>query len=365
MPDPLRVVQILAPAPFGGLEAVVAALSAGLAERGHQVTVLPLLDAKGELPSCFEPLARSGVRLRPIRFPPRSYRAEISAIAEELGPGDMAHTHGYHGDLVGWRAARRSGRPVVSTVHGFTGGGWRNRFYEWAQVRALTRFDRVVAVSGKLGDDLVARGVPAGHITVIPNAMRPSGERLDRVRARARLGLPAGAWIAGWVGRLSREKGPDLFLEALAQSADWLGSVIGTGPMESGLRNQARTTGLDERVRWHGIVPGAAAFLPAFDAVVLSSRTEGTPVVLLEAMAARVPVIATAVGGIPDVIGGGEGLLVPPEDPAALARALQQVAADPEAARQRATAAGRRLETAFSEQTWLDRYESLYHQVQP
>jgi glycosyltransferase involved in cell wall biosynthesis len=138
--------------------------------------------------------------------------------------------------------------------------------------------------------------------------------------------------------------------------------VIGDGPDVEQLRERSASLGFGARVRWHGAVPGAGGLMAAFDAFVLSSRTEGTPMVLLEAMAAGVPVVATTVGGVPDVVSGGEALLVPPEAPASLAAALRTLLLDPAGARERAAAARARLQ-AFDAGLWLDRYDAVYRQV--
>jgi len=118
-----------------------------------------------------------------------------------------------------------------------------------------------------------------------------------------------------------------------------------------------------DRVNWHGLVPDAADLYPAFDAWVLSSRTEGTPIALLEAMAARVPVVATAVGGVPDVVSSAEALLVPSEQPRELAAALATVLADRAQAALRAEAAYRRLTEAYSPGGWLDAHVALYRSL--
>ncbi|MDH5284682.1 MAG: glycosyltransferase, partial [Gemmatimonadota bacterium] len=114
-----------------------------------------------------------------------------------------------------------------------------------------------------------------------------------------------------------------------------------------------------------GLVPGAGQLVGAFDLLVLSSRTEGTPIVLFEAMQAGVPIVATAVGGVPDVLGPDTALLVPPGQPALLASAIQSVARDPAAALARAAKAKARLESEFAPGPWLAGYEALYHSLLP
>ena len=266
----------------------------------------------------------------------------------------MVHTHGYRTDVIDASAARRSKLPTVTTVHGFTGvGGWRGRVYEYLQRRAFRRFDAVVAVSRPLVTLLRNAGVSADRVHMIPNAYAP-GEFIARDDARRSLGLGDG-FIAGWIGRLSQEKAPDVFVAALdLVDGAIAGAIIGSG------REAPRHS---PRVILLGQIADAARMMKAFDVLVLSSRTEGTPMVLFEAMAAKVPVVATAVGGVPDVVSDNEALLVLPERPDALARAIAAVRDDPAAARTRAAAAAKRLATEYAVGPWVDRYAAVYQGV--
>jgi glycosyltransferase involved in cell wall biosynthesis len=240
--------------------------------------------------------------------------------------------------------------------------------YQWLQRRALRRFDAVVAVSRPLVDDLAESGVPRERIHYVQNAWRPPPppERpLDREAACRALGIALDAFRVGWVGRLSSEKGPEVLVEALRQVGDVPVTVsfVGDGPLRQALEGRAAALRVADRIHWHGMVPGAARLLRAFGAFVLTSRTEGTPIALLEAMAAEVPIIATAVGGVPDVVSSQEALLVPPDDSRAVATALREVFQHPDAARRRARAARERLERAFGLDDWLGRHETVYRAV--
>lgn len=354
----MRILHVLAPAPYGGLERVVAALTAGMSARGHDVHVAAVLECEGE----GHPFLRElRVPAHVIRAPGRAYGAEMAAVGalrHSLRP-HVVHTHGYRADVLHGRPAGATGIPSTTTVHGFTGGGPRNQLYEAMQRLALRRFDAVVAVSEPLARQLRVT-VPGDRVRTIPNAWSPVEPPLPRADARARLGIGAGEFVAGWVGRLSHEKGADVLLDALPALPGARASFLGDGADEAALRARAARRGTADRVRWHGAVPEAAALYGAFDVFVLSSRTEGTPIALFEAIAAGVPVVAARVGGVPDVVGPGEAWLVPPDDPAALAAALADVRASPDQARARADAARRRLETVFGCVPWLDAYESLY-----
>ncbi|MFL5540194.1 MAG: glycosyltransferase [Longimicrobiaceae bacterium] len=364
----MTVLHVLAPAPWGGLERVVRALAAGAARRGRETHVAALLgpDRSAEHPFVVS-LRDAGVPVHAVRTGAREYlreRAWLAALCGRLG-ADVVHTHGYRADVIGASAARARGVPCVTTVHGFTGGGLKNRIYEGVQRIAFRGFDAVVAVSRPLSAVLAAAGVPAGRVRVIPNAWDGEPEPLEPVPARRRLGVDAGAFHVGWMGRMSREKGADVLLDAVALLADLplVASLVGDGPERAALAARAARLGVAGRVRFHGALPAAGEVVAAFDVLALSSRTEGTPMVLFEAISASVPVVASRVGGVPDVTGEAGALLVPADDPAALAAALRRVHRSPAEAFARAEAARRRLGTRYAVDPWLDAYEALYAEV--
>jgi glycosyltransferase involved in cell wall biosynthesis len=259
------------------------------------------------------------------------------------------HTHGYRADVGSLGIAKSVGAGSVSTVHGFTGGSRRNRTYERMQVWALRRIDAVVAVSRPLADLLESRGVSSGRLHIVPNAWSPLSAALPRDEARRRLGLGDAIHFA-WLGRLTREKGADVLLRSIpALPPNVQISFIGDGRERSSLVALANELGVADRVVWHGLVPDAGRLLPAFDGYVLSSRTEGTPIALFEAMAARI-----------DVVGNEDAVLVPSEEPLALATAIQSIVDENASAMTRTEAAARRLEQQFGVAPWLDAYENVY-----
>ena len=183
---------------MGGLESVVKALTVGLSRRGHHVNVIAILDLEPS-PHPFElSLARAGLPVTPIRLRPRAYLRERRRLTEHFlrTAPQVVHTHGYRADVQAGSVARRLGIATISTVHGFTGGDWKNRLYERLQERALRHCDAVVAVAPTLVDRLRSRGVATERIHLVPNAWarpsgwlsreagapgtRPSGARLDR-----------------------------------------------------------------------------------------------------------------------------------------------------------------------------------------
>lgn len=362
---PLRVMHVCAPAAVGGLERVVHGLSAGLARANHEVVVVAAVDPDADTAGFVGPLRSAGIRTEILRVHPRGYfveRRAVSTLRDAFRPAVM-HTHGYRSDLLHGGAARRRGIATVTTLHGYSRMGGLSPIFEAIQKRMLRRFDGVVAVSEPLERMLLDLGVTPARVHHIPNAWVAQGTPLDRDAARQRLGLPAGGPAIGWVGRLVGVKGPDVFLRALSRldSNDWHACVIGDGPLRPSLDKLADQLGLRDRVHFAGLVQDAGTVLSAFDVFVLSSHSEGTPIALMEAMAARVPVVATDVGGVSGLISGREdGRLVPPASPDALAVAIDAMLARPEEARAFAERAARTLETQFDATLWIDRHVEAY-----
>jgi glycosyltransferase involved in cell wall biosynthesis len=362
------ILHVLAPGEVGGLERVVYSLAAGHRRRGHDIHAAVVIAPSSNEPPYVRMLRDAGAVVAPVSVSSRAYlaeRAAIAALCERVRP-NVVHTHGYRPDVVDASVPRRRGIPTVTTVHGFTGGGWKDRFYELLQRRAFRRFTAVVAVSRPLGAALERSGVPRESLHVIRNAWDGAVTFLERQAARSALGLSQEGVHIGWVGRLSPEKGPDVVVDAVARLQDTPVSLsmIGDGPARASLQSRGKSLGLNGRLKWHGTVPEAARLFAAFDAFVLSSHTEGTPIVLLEAMAAGVPVVVTAVGGVPDVVSDAEAWLVPANNPTALSEALRTVLSNRAEGQRRAALARQRLDGEFALQPWLDRYETLYRAVQ-
>ena len=212
------ILHVPAPAAVGGMESVVHRLTRGLVAAGTPVHAHIIVPPDHE-PPLARGLREGGVQVHVTAVTGRRYgveRERTRALCREFGV-EVVHSHGYRTDVIDAPAARGIGLPVVSTVHGFTGGGWKNALYERLQLRALRQMDRVLAVSRPLVDLLRARGVPPSAIRLVPNAWAAEGPPLLRAEARQALGLGEAAGpLVGWIGRLSREKGPDVLVEAAA-----------------------------------------------------------------------------------------------------------------------------------------------------
>lgn len=368
--ESLSIAHVLAPNTTGGLESVVLALAVGQLHSGHTVRVIAVETLGTDSSSFTSTLAAAGIEVLRLRVRGRGYlreRTAVAALCRRFRP-DVVHTHGYRPDVVDGPAIRRLGIATVSTIHGLTNHeSLKGRFLHWLQARALRYYDAVAVVSRPLVQAYAERGISPDRLHCVPNGWGGTVP-LERGAARASLGLHEHDLVIGWIGRLSAEKGADVFIEAMARVARRHASesplkavIIGDGPERESLREQARAVGLaDLQIEWLGVVPGAGRLAAAFDVFVLSSRSEGTPIALLEAMAAGAPVVATSVGGVPDVVTRAEALLVPPDEPLALAAAIDDSLRHRPAALARAAAARQRLATEYDLGLWLSRYERVY-----
>jgi glycosyltransferase involved in cell wall biosynthesis len=226
----------------------------------------------------------------------------------------------------------------------------------------------VVAISLDVRQKLLAAGVAPQRIRVIHSAVEPPAGLpgpAGRAAARARYGIGVEEVAIGMVAALERRKAHDVLLQALAPAVATMPPFrvlfCGDGSERRPLERMARALGLGDRVRFLGEQRQVADVLAALDLFVLPSRQEGLGVAVLEAMAMALPVVATAVGGLPEAVEAGRtGLLVPPEDPRALGAAIAELARDLDRARRMGDAGRARVAAEFSMERMSEAYEKLY-----
>ena len=253
------------------------------------------------------------------------YRDVIRRFAPDVILGYFAYPYGFANVLFG----RAAGVPVVtfcrgSDIHSIARKRSQSRVIAWA----LRRSAKVFAVSRALKAEVVELGVDADHVVVIPNGIE--AERFThtgRETARARVGLPAAGRVVVCVSRLSAEKGIDVLIDAVAhlQTRNVRVVIVGDGPDETALVERARQAGVSDRVVFAGSRPHdeVPLWIAAADVAVLSSRKEGYPNAVVEYLACGRPVVATRVGGVPEILTSRDlGAMVDPEDPRALAQAV-------------------------------------------
>lgn len=349
----LHVVHVVFSLDVGGQERVILDLARGLVARGHRTTVISLTEG-GTLRERF-----AGIPVETIAsgqgFNPRTI-ARLARRLRELAP-DVVHTHNRSPLIYGAPAAKLARVPrLVHTKHGRSDGG--------VAVRALAHlYDAYVAVSEDTAR--VARDtehVPARLVRVIDNGIDVAQFVPDagaRGRVRKELGVAPDTCLIGSAGRLVPEKNYGLLLAAAAGAlarGEAALAIAGDGPERDALRAQAPAG-----VRWLGIRHDIPALLSAFDVFALSSATEGLPIAVIEAMAAGLPILCTAVGGLPKVVrDGATGRVIAAGDRAAYTAALDGLVADAGLRSTLGEAARADAATRFSLARVVDDYLTLY-----
>ncbi len=279
---------------------------------------------------------------------------------------DVIHAHGYKADLYTWAALRRASIPIVSTCHNWIETTAPLRAYGLIDRRVLRSFAAVIAVSHDVQRQLLSAGVAPDRVTLIPNGVdiRPFLAHSPT----SRLQQTASPLTVGFVGRLSHEKGADLFLQAAARALKdhplTRFQIIGDGPDRQTLEQLAQTLHIDQHVTFLGRKDDMPGVYASLDLLVSSSRQEGLPMSLLEAMAARLPIVATAVGEVPSLIRSHQtGLLVPPSDVDAIAEAMNTLLADAPLRQQLGANARHLVEANFSAAQMTGQYKRVYAHV--
>jgi glycosyltransferase involved in cell wall biosynthesis len=370
-PHPVTVVQLLASPFLGGVERQLLGLATSLP--AHYRTAFLTFAERGLATPFVNEARRLGFETVVLKSnAPRFFRC-VAEIADELRRlrADVLCCSGYKSDLLGWRAARRVGAPVVGIAHGWTAHTLKVRLYETLDRWVLKRMDAVACVSEGQAVKVRRAGVCPERAPVIRNAIRAEAfGRAEPANREMLLNLfpERPERIVAAAGRLSPEKGFGVLIDAVALLAPQhpkVGFILfGDGPLRDELTRRIAEHGLQNRLILAGFRSDLERVLPACDLAVSSSHTEGLPVVVLEEMAAGLPVVATAVGGTPEVVVDGvTGWLVPPSDPAALARRLTDVLASPESARAMGWAGRRRVETHFTFAAMAEGYLELFRAV--
>ncbi len=346
----MKVLLLIHGMDLGGSESMVAALARYLLARGDAVEI-----------GCLGVLGRLGAEVRaagmPIVVHARRHGPDATLplrLAQRIRAEqfDVVHAHQRTALFYGLLAGLLHYAPLVYTEHGPAVGTpirWRQRVFN----RALGwRARRVTAVSQHLARQLVeCEGLRSAKVEVIHNAVDverfAGGARGGRDAARVQLGLPASAAIIGSVGRLDAVKNYALLMRAVRLLPEhWL-VLVGDGPEQEALTALAQQLGITARVRFLGMRRDVGHVLPAFDVFCLSSVSEGIPLSMLEAMAARVPVVATRAGGIPEAVRHEREALLVDGNPADLAAALARVLADAALRRALTDSAFTRVATEF------------------
>ena len=347
----MRILHVIQEMRTGGAERIVVSLARGAAAAGHEVAVASapgeLLAEIGEAPHFDMPIVGRRARAVPaavldLRRPLRRWRP------------DIVHCHNPGMGVVTSIVTLRGRRPpALVSVHGVPDE-------DWAKTARLLRLARLPAVACGPGVQAALDEHGLRVAATIWNGVSPAPRPADRAQLEREWNLPVDYALLLAVGRLVPAKNHQLALRALVDIPNATLAIVGDGPLAAELMQQAQAAGVGDRVVLAGLRNDARALMGAADVVVVSSRSEGLPMVVLEALAAGTPVVATAVRGIRELLTHDQdSLLAEPGDVDGLAAAVVRVLSDRELAA-RITAAGRALAAAHSDEAMVTAFLELY-----
>lgn len=362
--EAVRLLLVVDSLEVGGAERQVVDLALALRRGGYEVTVA--CSIAGDLSGALE---EAGIPFRPLLnrlakrrlSPAYAWRLRRLLRRERF---DLVHAHIYASVVAAAIATLETEVPLVITEH--TEASWQLWRARWVSRWVYRRVERIIAVSSPIRRRLIERdGVHPDLITIVPNAVAPPPEPPPDSPPP----LPAELRpLVGAIARLQPEKGVANFLKAAAHVAPRFPEahfvIAGDGPLRQDLIALAENLGLGDRVHFLGFRSDASALMRSLDVLVVPSLTEGSPLVTLEAMAAGIPVVASAVGGIPDQVRHyREGLLVPAGDAGAMGDAILALLRNPDRARRLGEAGRRRATSEFGHAAMVRRIEGVYSEV--
>lgn len=371
IPRPTRVLMVVPPA-GGGLAQHVVALLRGLAAEGYQAAV------------CCEPESLVAEAAEALSFPVHPVRIaaegpsrtlmSVVQVARAVGSlqAQIVHTHSFRAGLVGALVMPGAGGArLAATIHNFPPGPPEGRAKarrrdRWAVQMLLRRADRLITVSDALRRELAElRPRAADKMLTIPNGVDTTKDPVDQAAARRLFDLNPLAPVIGMVARLAPEKGIPQFLrccQVVSQQrpeAQFL--LAGDGPLREQVEADRGKLGLEDRVRLLGEVDALHELLAALDVLVVASTTEGSSVVAMQAMCQQRPVVATRVGGVPEVVSDGEtGILVEPENHRELARGVLTLLDDADLRARMGVRGRQRVKELFDMQDMVARVKEVY-----
>jgi glycosyltransferase involved in cell wall biosynthesis len=356
----MRILQVISTLGVGGAERMVASLARNLRRHGHAVAVVSLSGAQR---NAVETALRSedvSLHFLGARAGRAALFREAARVVADFRP-DVIHTHlgAMKYAMAGWRRSR-----MIHTVHNLAehDSAWKNRTLQWVAFRAgvvpVAIGEAVAATMRRmygLSPCIIPNGIPVASFASPPAA---------RDETRVALGIPRDAPTFVTVARLMPQKDHATLVRALASARlrdlDARCLIVGDGELRPSLERLADELEVRDRVRFLGVRADVPQLLAASDVFVLSSRFEGNPLAVMEAMAAGRPVVSTAVGCVPELVDARTGELVPPGSPGALEAAMFRLASDPALARTKGAAAAGVAAERFDESVMVSAYERLY-----
>ncbi len=370
MPRRRGVLQLRSSLGFFGAENVVLEIAKGLRQSDYR----PFIGVFSNGVEAQEQLAaearRNEIDSVVFQCKPRWDKKAVAGIRDfiESNGIDIVQSHGYKADFFALAASRGTRVKKIATCHPWTETSYSRlgRFYTWIDKTLLNRFDRIVAVSEPLKNEILEKNISPSRISVIENGIDLLRFQVSKPREQVcrEFGLPTDRKIIGTIGRLVPEKGQHLLIEAAAKLKDEFADayfvIAGDGDLRRTLEDQAAQSNLTDRFRFLGTCHRIPEILSVMEVFTLPSISEGLPMVILEAMAAKKPIVATNVGAIPDVLQNGDaGIVITPEAEA-LANAIVRLLRSPLEAQQLAAAAYQHVLEEYSSEKMVREYVRIY-----
>ncbi|WP_433974173.1 glycosyltransferase family 4 protein [Tunturiibacter lichenicola] len=362
----MKILHIISSGGMYGAEAVILNLSRTLNEGAHSSVLGVFSNSANPNLQLHEAATKEHIEshLIPCKGQiDRTVVASIRSLAVRTS-ADIVHAHGYKADIYTYIALRRSSIPLVSTCHTWYDSDLFVSLYGMADRMVLRNFAAIVGVSDEVTLRLLKAGVREDKIHLVENGidLRPFDNATPSLQEGSTSGYSP---IVGLIGRLANEKGVDIFLRAAARVLVELPSakfvVVGEGPDHDKLESLIDELKIRESVLMLGRRDDMPSVYASLDIMVSSSRQEGLPIAILEGMASRRPIIATAVGAVPTVVlDGRTGVLLPPEKIEALASEIANLLRDPARRMSLGTAARKLVEEKFSAERMTADYLQVY-----
>lgn len=370
-----KILQLRSSIGYFGAENVIVELAQSLAHTGYQTIIGVLNNRDNPHLEMVEAAEKYKLETATFECSGKLSLQCIFAIRQYIKRNNIAivHSHGYKSNFYALFSTLRKNIPLICTCHPWleTEVSVKARFYAWLDKNmVLKRFSHIVAVSVDVKNELLSHGIADGRLSLIPNGINIQRFSHDchEWQMPEEITLKPGGKYVGTIGRLSREKGQDVLIEAAKLVLDVEPHtqfiIVGDGPYKTELMNRVHSLGLQDRVVFTGICNTIPEIMSFFDLFVLPSRTEGLPMVLLEAMAAHKAVVATDVGDVASVITNNKsGVLIEPENAAVMGEAIVDLLQSQTKRQYLAGNAFNKVKREFSSAVMAQRYAELYEKI--
>ncbi|MDQ2833208.1 MAG: glycosyltransferase family 4 protein [Acidobacteriota bacterium] len=365
----MRVLHVISSGGMYGAEAVILNLSHALAEQRHSSMLGVFSNSAQPNLQLHQRALQEGIESHLISCAGQidlSVPEVIRQLANKT-QADVVHAHGYKADVYVYLAMKKWPIPIVSTCHGWIEPNAIVRLYGALDRFLLRSYAGIVAVSEEVRQKLLRAGVNQDRVRLIQNGidLKPYAAARRGIQNASEGDRPL---QVGFVGRLSQEKGPDLFLRAAAEVLKEIPGtrfvVAGDGPEKAALESLMESLKIREQVSLLGRTEDMPSFYASLDILVSSSRQEGLPIALLEGMASGLPLVATAVGSVPEIVQRDRtGILVPAENVQALASGIKELLQRPTLRQHCGSAAKALIAESYSADRMAADYISLYENV--